>query len=78
MLNTLSPAAQWFQSRTEDYSVLDYPEYHFRPLFAGGNVWAASMVDSLFAQIMYNPSLLNIVRLLAGGSPDPEFFSGAF
>jgi hypothetical protein len=58
----------------ESDRVLDYPEYHFRPHFAGGQVWSASMLDAMFAQVLFTPSLIATVQALAGGPVAPKFF----
>jgi hypothetical protein len=39
-------------------------DFHFRPRFAAGRVFAASVVDSLICQAFLNPAVLAVVKLV--------------
>ena len=45
-------------------------DFHFRPRFAAGRVFAASMLDSLICQAFLNPAVLAVVKLVLNPSKD--------
>ena len=50
--------------------------YMFRLPFAAGNVFSASMIDTLLYQAFGKPYLIELLRLLIGISQSPgKFFS---
>lgn len=60
LLNT-SNLQQLFHKQDES------PQYEFTPLYASGEVFTPSIIDSITCQSYYNPHIVTIIELILGG-----------
>ncbi|EWS75923.1 calcium-activated potassium channel protein (macronuclear) [Tetrahymena thermophila SB210] len=64
----------FLSSDPSDYSLLKKFGYNHTPLFASGEIYISSMMDSLSAQAFYNPALIKVLNLILLGDHSHQQF----
>lgn len=64
----VSPQNLSFLIYDKDYALMKKYGYNHTPIFASGQIYLSSVMDSLLCQAYYNPALITVLYQLLVGS----------